>query len=74
MIYIQTNNQTNRDHYSSGTQRCQGYKKVTPPVFPHLNDFTGKLIFFIKVDPRILESQNQAQYMPVGLPSSSIKI
>ena len=44
--------------------------KVTPAVYPHWNDFTGKLNFHYKN----LESQNQAKNIPVGLPSSPIKI
>ena len=47
--------------------------KVTPAVYPHLNDFTGKN-FVVKVDPLNLESQNQANNITVGLPSSPIKI
>ena len=41
---------------------------------PALNDFTGKLKFVIKVDQLNVESQNQAKDLPVGLPSSPIKI
>ena len=47
---------------------------VTPAVYPHLvvnYDFSK---FFYKKDPLNLESQNQAQNIPVGLPSSQIKI
>jgi len=42
--------------------------KVSPAVYPHLNDFS------VKVDTLNLESQNQAKNIPVGLPSSPIKI
>ena len=41
--------------------------KGTHAVYPHLNDFTGKLIFCYK-------NQNQTKNIPVGLPSSPIKI
>ena len=41
----------------------------------HLSDFTGKLSFrFLSRDPLNLESQNQPKNIPVGLPSSLIKI
>ena len=33
----------------------------------------GNYIFFIQVDPLNLESQSQAENIPVGLPSSPIK-
>ena len=42
--------------------------KVTPAVYPHLNDFS------VKVDTLNLEFQIQAKNIPVGLPSSPIKI
>ena len=48
--------------------------KVTPTVYPHMNDFTRKLNFCYKDDPLKLESQNHAKNVPVGLPSSLIKI
>ena len=37
------------------------------PILP------GNYIFFIQVDPLNLESQSQAENIPVGLPSSPIK-
>ena len=37
---------------------AQTVPKVTSTVYPHLNDFTGKIIFTIKVGPHNLESQN----------------
>ena len=38
--------------------------KVAPVVYRHLNDFTGKLNFAIKVDSLSLKSQ--AKNIPVG--------
>ena len=51
--------------------------KVTPAVYPHSNDFTGKLIIAIKVDPLNLESQNRAKNIPVGpscFPNGNLKL
>ena len=48
--------------------------KVTPAVYPHLNDFTGTLNFPYKSRPTYLKISNQAKNIPVGLPSSPIKI
>ena len=44
--------------------------KFTPAVYPHYNDFTGKLNFHLLNQ----ESQSQAKNIPVVLPSSPIKI
>ena len=46
----------------------------TPAVYPHLDGFTGKLNFVIKVDSTNLESQNQAKNISVILLRSPIKI
>ena len=48
--------------------------KVTPAVYPNLNDFTGNYIFAIKVGALNSEYGNQAKNIPVGLPSSQVKI
>ena len=43
---------------------------VTPDVYPHLVDFTGKLNFPNKTRPTHSESQNKAKNIPLALSSS----
>jgi len=48
---------------------------VTPAVYPHFVDFSGKLFFAIKVDSLNIDLPvRPARNIPVVLPSSQIKI
>ena len=61
---------------SLGTQRCQGYLNCYSYRFPALKLFYRETKFsLVKLNrPLNLESQNQTKNIPVGLPSSQIKI
>ena len=57
-----------------GTQRCPDYSKLLPPLTRAWSKIKSSAIFLLKVDLLNLESQNQTNNIPVGLPSSPIKI
>ena len=62
----------NIENYLLGNSALPRLLKVTLSVYPHWNDFTGKPIFCYYI--RSFQLKISTKNIPVGLPSSPIKI